>query len=376
VVQVNRILVIGGGFAGTSAAVMLRRSGASVDLVEKNPQWTMDGAGISIGGATLRALDTIGVFERFLEEGYGAGDGIDVRTPTGALIAQFPTPRLIAPHLPGNGAILRPVLGRILTDAMLASGAIARLGTTVQDLDDDGDSVDVTFSDGSRGRYDLVVGADGLSSNTRRRVFPGAESPRFSGQGAWRAVVPRPANIVTTTMWIGPDLKVGVNPISREQMYLFVNEKKTVNDRIPDAELLPRLRALIEPFVDPALRRLLSSLGDDSLVLYRPMDNLLLPLPWHRGRVVLIGDAVHATTPHLAAGAGIGIEDGIVLAEELAAASTVDDGLTAFENRRWERCRMVVENSERLGEFEATPGMETQYAELQSESMRLLALPI
>lgn len=105
------------------------------------------------------------------------------------------------------------------------------------------------------------------------------------------------------------------------------------------------------------------------------MDHLLLPLPWHRGRVVLIGDAVHATTPHLAAGAGIGIEDAIVLVEELAAAPDVESALSAFEKRRWGRCRMVVENSARLGEFERQRDKEAELTRLQGESYAALALP-
>ncbi|WP_345066691.1 FAD-dependent oxidoreductase [Leifsonia kafniensis] len=374
-VQLNRALVIGGGFSGLSAAIMLARAGMAVDLIEKSQNWTMDGAGISLGSATLRALSTLGVLDRFLADGYG-GDGTDVRAPSGAPITQFPTPRLVAPDIPGNGAIMRPTLGRILAGAMAAAGVKSRLGVTAHNLDDDGEGVNVTFSNGGRDRYDLVVGADGIHSTTRRQLFPDSPVPRFSGQGAWRAVVPRPADVVRTTVWIGAPAKVGVNPISQHEMYLFVNEAKTFSDRVPDAELLPRLRALIEPFTDPLLKSVRSALGERSLVFYRPMDNLLVPRPWHRGRVVLIGDAVHATTPHLAAGAGIGIEDAIVLAEELATASTLDSGLTAFEDRRWERCRMVVENSARLGELEAAPGTEEAFTQLQAESMRALAQPI
>jgi 2-polyprenyl-6-methoxyphenol hydroxylase-like FAD-dependent oxidoreductase len=164
--------------------------------------------------------------------------------------------------------------------------------------------------------------------------------------------------------------------VSQEQMYVFVNERKGANERVRDAELLPRLRALIEPIADPLMRAVRDSLGEDSLVLYRPMDNLLLPLPWHRGRVVLIGDAAHATTPHLASGAGIGIEDAIVLAEELAGAVSLEAALSAFEARRWERCRMVVENSERLGILEAMPGAEAEFTRLQGESYRALAAPV
>jgi len=371
----TRVLVIGGGFSGLSAAIMLNRAGCTVDLVERNAHWMMDGAGISIGGATLRALHTLGVLDRFFADGCGC-DGTDVRTRTGELITQFPTPRLVGPDIPGNGAIMRPLLGRILADAGIASGARMLLGTTVDELQDTGTEVEVAFSDGSAQTYDLVVGADGIYSSTRQRILPNAPSPSFSGQGAWRAVVARPSEIERTTIWVGADTKVGVNPISASEMYLFVNENTSVRDRVPDDELLPRLRALVEPFPDPLLQDIHASLGDDSLVLYRPMDNLLVPLPWHRGRVVLIGDAVHATTPHLAAGAGIGIEDAIVLADELASAAAVEDGLAAFEKRRWDRCRMVVENSARLGELEATPGTAEEHTRVQGESFRALAQPI
>jgi len=101
-----------------------------------------------------------------------------------------------------------------------------------------------------------------------------------------------------------------------------------------------------------------------------------MPRPWSRGRVVLIGDAVHATTPHMASGAGIGIEDAIVLAEEIDKADTIPAGLAAFEERRWERCRMVVENSGRLGEIEITGGDREEHARLMRETAMALAAPI
>lgn len=101
-----------------------------------------------------------------------------------------------------------------------------------------------------------------------------------------------------------------------------------------------------------------------------------MPQPWHRGRVVLIGDAVHATTPHLASGACIGIEDAIVLAEELEKAECANAALEAFEARRWERCRMVVENSMRLGEIEIKDGDKQEHADIMRDSMIALAQPI
>ena len=102
----------------------------------------------------------------------------------------------------------------------------------------------------------------------------------------------------------------------------------------------------------------------------------MLPRPWSVGRMVLIGDAVHATTPHLASGACIGIEDAIVLAEEIDRAADIADALKAFEDRRWERCRMVVENSLRLAEIEITGGDQAEHADIMRKSMMALAAPI
>ncbi|UUT34786.1 FAD-dependent oxidoreductase [Microbacterium elymi] len=238
---VRRVLVVGGGFSGLSAAIMLVRAGIDVDLIERSPQWRMDGTGISAGAATLRALHTVGVLDAFLAHGYAA-DGTDVRTPDGHRIAGFSTPRLVSPEVPGNGAIMRPALGAILVDAAARAGVSMRLGTTVSDLDDDAaDGVQVTISDGGRARYDLVVAADGLQSRTRARLFPDAPRPSFSGQGAWRAVVPRPPQIECTTVWVGAAHKVGVNPVSAEEMYLFVNENRADNDHVADDDLVPRL---------------------------------------------------------------------------------------------------------------------------------------
>ena len=101
-----------------------------------------------------------------------------------------------------------------------------------------------------------------------------------------------------------------------------------------------------------------------------------MPRPWWKGRVVLIGDAVHATTPHLASGACIGIEDAIVLAQEIVGADSIASGLKAFEDRRWERCRMVVENSVRLGELEINNGDRAEQASIMQASLAALAAPI
>jgi 2-polyprenyl-6-methoxyphenol hydroxylase-like FAD-dependent oxidoreductase len=136
------------------------------------------------------------------------------------------------------------------------------------------------------------------------------------------------------------------------------------------------MRELLAAYSAPIVQSLRSQLGEHSSIVFRPLESLLVPKPWYRGRVVMIGDTVHATTPHLAAGACIGIEDALVLAEELGRAASVDGALAAFQARRWERCRMVVENSMRLGEIEIANGDKEEHSRIMRESFAALSLPI
>lgn len=372
---IQSALVVGGGFSGMAAAIELRKRGIAVDLVEIDPQWRNYGAGISIGGPTLRAFRTLGVLERFLDEGY-ACDGLDIFSPDGVLLTQVPTPRIAGAEVPGSGAVMRPVLAKMLADATRASGTDVRLGCTLSALEQDAEGVTVDFIDGSRRRYDLLIGADGLYSPLRERLLPEAPRPRYSGQGVWRAVLPRPASITCTMLWVGEHLKVGLNPVSQDEMYLFVNEDRPVNDHVPPEQFLTRLKGLLEPFTAPQVRNAKAMLNEDSLVIFRPLEGLLVEQPWYRGRTVLIGDAVHATTPHLASGACIGIEDAIVLAQELEHASSLNAALESFQQRRWERCRMVVENSMRLGEIEINGGDKAEHMRIMHASFAALAQPI
>jgi len=370
-----KILIVGGGFSGMATAMACARRGARVDLVEIDGGWRSYGAGISLGGATLRAFRELGILDAFLARGF-AGDGLSLFDPAGGLIVRLPTPRVAGPDVPGSGGVMRPVLAKLMADATLAAGTNVRLGCSFSGLDEDADGITAEFTDRTSGRYDLVVGADGLFSQTRKLIFPESPVPRYSGQAVWRAVLPRPPQVTGAAMWEGGKVKPGVNPVSRDQMYLFLTENRPHNAWVDPAELADLLRALLAPFPDPLLQSLRDQLGPDSHIIFRPLEGLLMREPWYRGRLVLVGDAVHATTPHLASGACIGIEDGIVLAEELERHPTVAQAQAAFFQRRWERCRMVVENSWRLGEMEIHGGDKAEYNAIIGRSMAALAEPI
>ena len=371
----QKILIIGGGFSGMAAAIELRRHGAQVDLVEIDPGWRSYGAGISLGGATLRAFKQLGVLDAFMARG-NAADGVELYLPHGQPIGTLPTPRIAGPEVPGGGAIMRPALASILAEATRSSGANVRLGCTFTAITQSADAVTVSFTDGQRQDYDLVIGADGLYSKVREAVFPAAPKPRYSGQAVWRAVLARPPEVQTAMMWMGGKVKPGINPVSREQMYLFVTESRPTNEHVDPAAFAPLLREMLAGFPDARLQAIRAQIDADSQIVFRPLEQLLMPRPWHEGRVVLIGDTVHATTPHMASGACIGIEDALVLAEELHRQPTLTEALAAFQQRRWERCRMVVENSARLGEIEIAAGDKEEHGRIMRETLMALAAPI
>ncbi|MGX1186427.1 2-polyprenyl-6-methoxyphenol hydroxylase-like FAD-dependent oxidoreductase [Pseudomonas sp. F-14 TE3623] len=376
IAAVNKVLVIGGGFSGMTAAIQLARQGVEVDLIEIDPLWCPLGAGITLSGPTLRALDTVGILERVAREGYLSTD-FDVFSPAGDLIVQLAIrPPVSDKALPGGGGILRPVLARVFADKTLEVNTNVRLGLTFETISQHQEGVDVTFTDGSSGTYDLVIASDGMHSRVRKELFAQAPSPKPIQQSVWRAVLKRPQEIIRPSHWLGRT-KVGVNPISATHMYMFIMENRDHSEWIDPANWPSEMARLLGEYPAPILQTLVPQLYEPQASIdYRPLSNLLVPLPWHKGRVVMIGDTVHATTPHLASGAGIGIESAIVLAEELLRHSDLEVALNSFEERRWERCRLVVEKSARLCEIEKSAGDKEEHAQIMHESFITLAEPI
>lgn len=370
--MIRNALIVGGGVGGMTAAISLKRIGVEVDLIDADPHWRVYGAGISLTGISLRAFDHLGILDQVRERGH-VGAGMRGKTVSGQTIMEPPVPVDPQPVQQGGG-IMRPVLHEILSSRVRAEDVNVRLGVRVETLAQDGTGAQVTFSDGSAGRYDLVVGADGIYSQIRGMIFPDAPEPTFTGQGCFRVVAKRPPEVDRAEMYFGGPVKLGINPVSKDEMYMFILEHVPDNPFFADDQLVEHVRALMAPFggAVPAVRE---SITQPAQVNYRPLEWLLLPKPWHVGRVVLIGDAAHATTPHMASGAGIAAEDGLVLAEELQRHGNVADALRAFTERRFERARLVVENSVRIGDMEMAGDMSDKGPKMLGATMGQLQAP-
>src|SRR3954466_3155179 len=165
---VNNVLVVGGGLAGAATAIHLAQAGVAVDLVEIKPDVAALGSGITLQGNALRELRSLGVWEQVQAAGFAFDvTGIRAPDPNGTVVAEIPDAKTGGPDLPAVMGMPRPALARILVDRATEVGVKLRLGTTFTELSQDDDGVDVAFSDTSTGRYDLVVGADGVRSWTR-----------------------------------------------------------------------------------------------------------------------------------------------------------------------------------------------------------------
>jgi 2-polyprenyl-6-methoxyphenol hydroxylase-like FAD-dependent oxidoreductase len=370
----RKALVVGGNVGGMACAISLRRAGIHVDLAEIDPAWKIYGAGITITGPTLRALQSLGVLEEVKKHG-ATWEGISVYTRDGQRIQELPTPP-IAPGLPANAGIMRPILHQILSVATREAGVHIRLGITLETLTQVPGGVEVKLTDGHRDRYDIVVGADGIYSKMRERIFPDGPKPEFTGQVIFRIVAERPEGFEHSQFYMGEDAKLGFNPVSATHMYMFLLERQPANPWMPLEEQPRRLYESLKGWggIVPQVRETVLTTAA-STINYRPLEAILAPKPWYRGRVVLIGDAAHAATPHLASGAGMAIEDGIVLADELRK-DDVEAALPRFMERRFERSRLVVQNSIKLGEIEMNHGSPQEHGHLMAESMQALRQPM
>ncbi|WP_043288142.1 FAD-dependent oxidoreductase [Paraburkholderia oxyphila] len=377
--NIKKVLIVGGGIAGLTAAIALRRRGIESVVIERNPAWSVYGVGIIQPSNMLRALASIGLGERCLASGRGF-NGWRFCEANGAVLAEAAAFNVAGPAYPAVNGITRPALHKILTDSVLGQGTEVRLGITIETLHDSGDKVDVIFSNGAPESFDLVIGADGAYSQLRGLLFKDAVRPQYTGQSVWRYNFPRPEGFDWGCMYFGKRSKAGLVPLTESMMYLFLVTAEQGNPRMPGDQLGSLLRERMSEYggLIAELRELVT---DSSAVVYRPMEVMLLPQPWHRGRVLLIGDAAHSSTPHLAEGAAMAIEDSAVLADMLGANADIEATLQAFWERRAPRAQLVYETGVQLGEWEQAewrgePAAGAAYNEAFDKAYQVLGEPV
>jgi 2-polyprenyl-6-methoxyphenol hydroxylase-like FAD-dependent oxidoreductase len=348
--SVRSVLVVGGGTAGCALATLLGRAGIAVEIVERKHDFTAYGSGITLQGAALRVLREVGVWEELRRHG-SEFNSLGLRSAAGRLLAEIPDARTGGPDLPATLGAYRPTLAELLVAAATGAGTKVRCGATVESFTQDADGVDVAFSDGDTGRYDLLVGADGVRSQIRGQLGIDV-APRPVGMGIWRVHARRPVEVERTDLiYDGPCFIAGYCPTGPDTLYAYLVEP--ARDRCAETprQKVAAMRDLAAAYHGPwdAIR---DDIIDADRINYTWFEHLLVDAPWNRGRAVLIGDAAHACPPTLALGAAMALEDASVLAELLIARDRLDQDLfDAFVARRLQRATAVVDGSVQLARW-------------------------
>ncbi|MEV5310995.1 FAD-dependent oxidoreductase [Streptomyces sp. NPDC052610] len=366
------VLVVGGGATGNAVTILLRRAGLAVDLIEAKDDWNATaGSGITLQGNALRVLRELGVWERVKESGFAFGS-VGITAPDGTVLhvqRDLPTG---GDDLPATVGMQRPQLQRILIDAVRASGATVRLGTRAEILEQDDDGVRVRLGDGTETRYDLVIAADGLGSATRAAIGITAR-PEPTGMAIWRIAAPRPAGVTRTDLaYGGPAYIAGYCPTGDTTLYAYVVEANRDRASIPADSYADEMRRLASAY-GGSWPEITAHITDPAKVNYTWFDRMLVEGSWHRGRVVLAGDAAHCCPPTLAQGAALSLEDAWVLAQLLTGSDDWDDALfQTYYERRTGRVRPVVEASVQLGQWQLDGVRDADVPGLMARTMTML----
>ena len=335
-------IVVGGGIGGLSAAIALRRAGVQADVYERAPELREVGAGISLWPNATRQLRRWGLLDEVVRRGFPFTGG-EMRTPRGEVLTAMPFPPSDAPGVLIHRADLHAVLADALPRWAIRTGAeFERLRETVG-------GVEADLGEGGTVEGAFLVGADGLRSAVRRQVLGDGE-PVYRGYPVWRGVAPAGAvEWPALTETLGRGLRFGIVPIGggRVAWWATANEAEGTDD--PAEGRKAKLLRLFGDWHRP-VPQLIDATPEDEVLKNGTYDRPPVRR-WGRGRVTLLGDAAHPTTPNLGQGGCMAIEDAAVLARCLTETEDVAAALRTFERRRYRRTAWITRESLRYGQI-------------------------
>jgi 2-polyprenyl-6-methoxyphenol hydroxylase-like FAD-dependent oxidoreductase len=326
-----RILIVGAGIAGLAAFRALSLRGFKPTIVECNEKVGEGGAGLFLPGNSVRAIGQLGLLEPLLEQSYPIAHQ-RICDENGRLLSEIDTHEFWGAIAPCRST-RRSTLWQILSKEIRSEISLKAITYVCNRAD----RALVSFDSGEVGEFDLVIGADGVNSSVRELAFPHGPLPEYVGNVCWRFITHNVCGLADWTVMLGSDRSVLCKPISPSELYVYADMTVPKGEvgRYSALTMLPPLFDRVAGPFQQVLRLASSTDVHFSELVRLRLEN------WHRNRVVLIGDAAHAAPPSMAQGAGLAVEDALVLADELAHEPRVDVAMKRFEARRKPRVDWV-----------------------------------
>jgi 2-polyprenyl-6-methoxyphenol hydroxylase-like FAD-dependent oxidoreductase len=342
----KKFAIIGGGICGLTLAIALSRKGLNVQVFESAPAFKPLGAGLSLATNAMRALAEIGIDKHVMEYGKMIRQMFG-KDESGRVISFTDAEKLTARFgVVNNFTIHRADLHQVLS-GLLPVDTI-QLGKTLVDFEQSANEVVISFADGTNATADYLIACDGIHSPVRKKLLPGSV-PRYAGYTCWRAVVddlPDGFNENETTETWGRGRRFGVVPLSNKRVYWFATRNAPQNDTAMQNSKTKELGAVFSNFHFP-VPQILSRTRDEQIIWSDIID--IKPIKQFAfGRVLLMGDAAHATTPNLGQGACMAIEDAATLSNGLTKYEP-EEAFIKFEKHRIKRTTDIVNQSWNFG---------------------------
>jgi len=336
----DQVLIVGAGIGGLAAAVALRRMGIEATIFEQAPVLEEVGAGVSLWPNATRALGEMGLLAAVVD-GHQPMEEIVVRIVHGTVLLRLQgVGRWEAPAI----CVHRAHLQRVLKEHVPAH--CLHLGRRVVHVEREEGGVSVRFEDGSSASGLLLIGCDGIHSVVRG-LLHGSSPPRYRGYQIWRGVSPvhlEGAFLGRSTEWWGPGRRFGLLPGGQERLFWYATHSQSDGEEGSGSQL-SILRKLFGDWPYPVMEIMEGSVGG-RVIRTQATDR---SVAWGRGRITLLGDAAHPTTPNLGQGACMTLEDALILARCLAKDGPAPESLRRYERIRGPRARWIVRQSRRIG---------------------------
>ena len=342
----RKIAIAGGGIGGLTLAITLQQRGYTVTVYENAEQFRPMGAGLGLAANAIKAFTEIGIGSDVLTAGRVIKRFL-IKDQGGRIISETDSQQVSSRYgLVDNFTIHRADLHQVLL-RHLPPGTV-QYGKKCIDFAQDDEGVSISFEDGSSVQADYLIACDGIHSMIRKKLVP-ESTIRYAGYTCWRAVIhDLPEHFVeeTSETW-GKGKRFGIVPLSENRLYWFACLNANANDPVIRSFNVKDLLREFGEFHSP-VPEILKQTKDEQLIWNNILD--IKPLKQFAfGRVALMGDAAHATTPNLGQGACMAIEDALVLANCLDSSPDVQRAFKMYEAKRLKRTKQIINDSRRLG---------------------------